>query len=163
MTTPNHLFRSANLRIFPEAFPLGKNPDRTTAAKGKSVVRLFSSSMTAITIRARRGPSCAIVKPMTGAHNFAFRNSIQRKFHRSISKEFSTGWQEKTARQLPNYISHRCSNFSKSLPPQRADFCLEIYRSDGLARYYSCRAFECPGFRQAACHVPEFLSTFRRR
>ena len=38
--------------------------------------------------------------------NFTFKNNVQRNFRCSIS-EIPVGWQNNTARQLPNYIDHR--------------------------------------------------------
>ena len=85
-------------------------------------------------IRARRELSCAIVEPDEPTQlNFAFKNSIQRKFSPLYLKEIPDGWQDKTARQLPNYISHGLIEiFQMSSAVNMADFCLEIYRQMGL-------------------------------
>jgi hypothetical protein len=91
-------------------------------------------------------------------HNFAFRNSIQRKFSPLYLKGILDGWQEKTARQLPNYISHRLLElFKKSSAANVADFCLEIYRQMGLLDTIRVVRSSAPDFRQAACQVPEFF------
>jgi hypothetical protein len=90
--------------------------------------------------------------------NFAFKNSIQRKFSPLYLKEIPDGWQDKTARQLPNYISHRLLEiFRKSSSTTVADFCLEIYRQMGLLDTIRVVRSSAPDFRQAACQVPEFF------
>ncbi len=47
--------------------------------------------------------------------NFAFTNSIQRKFSPLYLKEIPAGWQDKTARQLPNYVSHRLTEVFQTI------------------------------------------------
>ena len=90
--------------------------------------------------------------------NFAFKNSIQRKFSPLYLKEISDGWQEKTARRLPNYISHRLIEFFQmSSATNVADFCLEMYHQMGLLSDIRVARSSAPDFRQAACHVPEFF------
>ena len=90
--------------------------------------------------------------------NFAFRNSIQRKFSPLYLKEISDGWQEKTARQLPNYISHRLTEvFQRSSAANVADFCLEMYHHLGLLDDIRVVRSSAPDFRQAACNVPDFF------
>jgi hypothetical protein len=90
--------------------------------------------------------------------NFSFKNSIQRRFSPLYLKEIPDGWQDKTARQLPNYISHRLLEiFRKSSSTTVADFCLEIYRQMGLLDTIRVVRSSAPDFRQAACQVPEFF------
>ena len=90
--------------------------------------------------------------------NFAFKNNIQRKFSPLYLKEISDDWQDKTARQLPNYINHRLLEFfKKSSAANAADFCLEIYRQMGLLDDIRVVRSSSPEFRQAACDVPEFF------
>jgi hypothetical protein len=90
--------------------------------------------------------------------NFAFKNNIQRKFSPLYLKEIPDGWQDKTARQLPNYISHRLLElFRISSAANVADFCLEIYRHMGLLDTIRVVRSSAPDFRQAACNVPEFF------
>jgi len=90
--------------------------------------------------------------------NFAFKNSIQRKFSPLYVKEIPDGWQDKTARQLPNYISHRLTEiFQISSAANVADFCLEMYRRMGLLDHIRVVRSSAPGFRQAACNVGEFF------
>jgi hypothetical protein len=90
--------------------------------------------------------------------NFAFKNRIQRKFSPLYLKEIPPGWQEKFARQLPNYISRRLLElFQISSATNVADFCLEIYRQMGLLDDIRVVRSSAPDFRQAACNVPEFF------
>jgi hypothetical protein len=90
--------------------------------------------------------------------NFAFKNSIQRKFSPLYVKEIPDGWQDKTARQLPNYISHGLTEiFQISSAANVADFCLEMYRQMGLLDHISVLRSSAPSFRQAACNVEEFF------
>jgi len=90
--------------------------------------------------------------------NFAFKNSIQRKFSPLYLKEISDGWQHKTARRLPNYISRRLIEFFQiSAATNVADFCLEIYHLMGLLDNIRVVRSSAPDFRQAACNVPKFF------
>ena len=90
--------------------------------------------------------------------NFAFTNSIQRKFSPLYLKEISAGWQNKTARQLPNYVSHRLTEvFQRSSATNAADFCLEIYQRMGLLNQIRVVRSSAPDIRQAACQVPDFF------
>jgi hypothetical protein len=90
--------------------------------------------------------------------NFAFKNSVQRRFSPLYLKEISDGWQTKIGRQLPNYISHHLTELFQ-IPSTRnvADFCLEMYRSMGLLDDIRVVRSSDPGFRQAACQIPEFF------
>ncbi|HYY30223.1 MAG TPA: hypothetical protein VE860_19930 [Chthoniobacterales bacterium] len=90
--------------------------------------------------------------------NFAFKNNIQRKFSPLYVKEIPDGWQEKTARQLRNYISHRLAEvFQISAARNVADFCLEMYHHLGLLDDIRIVRSSAPDFRQGACNVPEFF------
>ena len=90
--------------------------------------------------------------------NFAFKNSIQRKFSPLYLKEISDSWQDKTARQLPNYISHRLIEvFQTSSAANVAEFCLEMYHHMGLLDHIRVVRSSAPDFRQAACIVPDFF------
>ena len=90
--------------------------------------------------------------------NFAFKNNVQRKFSPLYLKEIPPGWQNRTARQLPNYISQRLIEvFQTSSAANVADFCLEIYRRMGLLDDIRVVRSSAPDFRQAACNVPDFF------
>jgi hypothetical protein len=90
--------------------------------------------------------------------NFAFKNYLQRKFSPLYLKEIPDGWQEKTARQLPKYISRRLSEvFQLSTAANVADFCLEMYQHLGLLDDIRVERSSAPDFRQASCNVSEFF------
>ena len=78
--------------------------------------------------------------------NFAFKNRIQRKFSPLHLKQIAAGWQDKTALQLPNYVERRLIEiFKKVSAANVADFCLEMYRAHGFARWHPGGAFQRPG------------------
>jgi hypothetical protein len=90
--------------------------------------------------------------------NFTFKNNVQRKFSPLYLKEIPVGWQNKTARQLPNYIDHRLIEvFQITSASNVADFCLETYRHMGLLDDIRVVRSSAPDFRQAACDVPDFF------
>ncbi len=90
--------------------------------------------------------------------NFAFKNNIQRRFSPLYLKEIPDGWQDKTARQLPNYIRPDLTAvFRRVSAANVADFCLEMYRSLGLLDNIRVVRSSTPDFRQAACNIPDFF------
>ena len=90
--------------------------------------------------------------------NFAFKNRIQRKFSPQYVKQIADGWQEKTALQLPNYVSHELINLFKQVSADNvADFCLEMYRKLGWLDGVRVVRSSDPAVRRAACDVPEFF------
>jgi hypothetical protein len=90
--------------------------------------------------------------------NFAFKNSIQRRFSPLYLKEIPDDWQDKTARQLPNYVGRRSLEvFQLSSAANVADFCLEMYHHLGLLDAIRVERSSAPYFRRAACEVPDFF------
>jgi hypothetical protein len=90
--------------------------------------------------------------------NFAFKNSIQRRFSPLYLKEIPDGWQDKMARQLPNYVGrHLIEVFRRSSAANVAEFCLGMYHHLGLLDGIRVVRSSAPDFRQAACNVPEFF------
>ena len=90
--------------------------------------------------------------------NFTFKNNVQRKFSPLYLKEIPVDWQNKTARQLPNYIGHRLIEvFRITSASNIADFCLETYRHMGLLDDIRVVRSSAPDFRQAACDLPDFF------
>jgi hypothetical protein len=90
--------------------------------------------------------------------NFGFENKIQRKFSPLYLKKIPTGWQDKTALQLPNYISHPLIKvFSNVFAGNVADFCIEMYRRMGLLNGIRVARSSNPNFRRAACDISEFF------
>ena len=92
------------------------------------------------------------------ALNFQFENRIQKQFSPLYAKRVLPGWQEKTARQLPNYVppplvvhfkDTRCSNV--------ADFCLEMYTRMGLLEGMRVERSSAPKFRARAVAVSDYF------
>jgi hypothetical protein len=90
--------------------------------------------------------------------NFAFENRLQRKFSPLYLKRIPSGWQDKTALQLPNYVERPgIEIFKKTVATNVADFCLAMYRGLGLLDGIRVARSSDPAFRRAACDVPEFF------
>jgi hypothetical protein len=158
MTAPIICFGQQPCGFFPKRFLFAKirTAVRLQSEIGGEIVYFFHDSdhdprETRTVLRHRKTNEPAQL-------NFAFKNSIQRKFSPLYLKEISDGWQEKTARQLPNYISHRLiAFFQMSSAANVADFCLEMYHQMGLLDDIRVVRSSAPDFRQAACNVPEFF------
>jgi hypothetical protein len=90
--------------------------------------------------------------------NFAVENKIQRKFSPLHLKKISPDWQDKTVLQLPNYLDHPpIEIFKKAFAATVADFCLEMYRHQGLLNGIRVVRSSGPDFRRAACDISEFF------
>lgn len=90
--------------------------------------------------------------------NFTFENKYQRKFSPLYKKRIPSGWQDNTARQLPNYVEPAMVEvFKKTRANNVADFCLEMYRGMGLLEGIKTVRSSDPAFRLAACDVDEFF------
>jgi len=90
--------------------------------------------------------------------NFAFQNKIQRKFSPLYLKTIPAGWQEKTARQLPNYLDHPLIELFQQISAGNvADFCLAMYRQLGLLDGVRVVRSSDAALRRAACDIPEFF------
>ena len=115
--------------------------------------------MTAITIRAKPEPSCAIARPNEPAQlNFAFANKVQRKFTPLYLKSIPADWHSKTLLQLPNYIERPLIECFRNVAAANvADFCLETYRRMGLLEGIRVARSSDPELRRAACEVTEFF------
>src|SRR5215472_14694597 len=67
------------------------------------------------------------------ALNFQFENRIQKQFSPLYAKRVLLEWHEKTARQLPRYVSRfLVSHFKEIKASNVANFCLEMYTRMGL-------------------------------
>ncbi len=90
--------------------------------------------------------------------NFTFENKYQRKFSPLYKKRIPSGWQDNTARQLPNYVEPPLVDvFKKTAADNVADFCLEMYRGMGLLNGVTTVRSSDPDFRRAARDVDEFF------
>ncbi len=90
--------------------------------------------------------------------NFAFDNQIQRKFSPLYLKRVRADWHAKTSLQLPAYVDPRwVAAFRETASATVGEFCLEMYRRMGLLDGIRVARSGDPGFRNAACDVPEFF------
>ncbi|MGI8436779.1 MAG: hypothetical protein ACR2NX_07735 [Chthoniobacterales bacterium] len=64
--------------------------------------------------------------------NFDFANKIQKQFSPLFAKRVLPEWQEKLARQLPQYADEKLVDDFRAITADNvADFCLEMYRRMG--------------------------------
>jgi hypothetical protein len=90
--------------------------------------------------------------------NFAFANKLQKQFSPLFAKRVLPEWQEKTARQLPNYVSDPLvTSFKKAAASNVADFCLEMYRQLGLLEGVRVMRSGDPEFRRRAVAVDDYF------
>jgi hypothetical protein len=92
------------------------------------------------------------------ALNFQFENRIQKQFSPLYAKRIISGWQEKTARQLPNYVGRSLVEHFKGIKCSNiADFCLEMYRRMGLLEGVKVERSSAPEFRAQAVGVSDYF------
>ena len=92
------------------------------------------------------------------ALNFQFENRIQKQFSPLYAKRVLPGWQDKTARQLPNYVGQSLvAHFKKTKCSNVADFCLEMYRRMGLLEGVRVERSSAPEFRAHAVAVSDYF------
>ena len=92
------------------------------------------------------------------ALNFQFENRIQKQFSPLYAKRVLPEWQEKTARQLPNYVRPaQVSHFRETRCSNVADFCLEMYRRMGLLEGARVERSSAPEFRARAVAVSDYF------
>jgi len=90
--------------------------------------------------------------------NFQFENRIQKQFSPLYSKRVLPDWQEKTARQLPNYVGRSLvEHFKETKPSNVADFCLEMYTRMGLLENVRVERSSAPEFRARAVAVSDYF------
>ena len=90
--------------------------------------------------------------------NFAFANKLQKRFSPLFAKRVLPAWQEKTARQLPNYAPARLvEDFKKVAAENVAAFCLEMYRQLGLLEGMRVMRSGDPEFRRRAAAVDDYF------
>ena len=90
--------------------------------------------------------------------NFQFANKIQKQFSPLYAKRLVSDWQEKTARQLPNYVGPELVEHFKSIEAETpAEFCRQMYeRMDLLAGIRVERSSE-PEFRKRAAEIDDYF------
>jgi len=88
--------------------------------------------------------------------NFAFANSVQRKWSPLYLKRIVPGWVAQTARQLPAYVEKPQAELFRGVTAGTvADFCLEMYQRMGLLEGIRVVRSSDPAVRRAACPVSE--------
>ena len=92
------------------------------------------------------------------ALNFQFENRIQKQFSPLYAKRVLPEWQEKTARQLPNYVGRSLvQHFKETKCSNVADFCLEMYNRMGLLEGVRVERSSAPEFRERAVAVSDYF------
>jgi hypothetical protein len=92
------------------------------------------------------------------ALNFQFENRIQKLFSPLYAKRVLPGWQEKTARQLPNYVGRPLvAYFKETKCSNVADFCLQMYRRMGLLEGVRVERSSARKFRARAVAVSDYF------
>ena len=92
------------------------------------------------------------------ALNFQFANRIQKQFSPLYAKRVLPGWQEKTARQLPRYVSRLLvAHFKETKASNVADFCLEMYTRMDLLDGIRVERSSGPDFRARAVAVSDYF------
>ena len=90
--------------------------------------------------------------------NFQFENRIQKQFSPVYAKRVLPEWQEKTARQLPNYVARPLvAHFKEIKCSNVADFCLEMYLRMGLFEGVKVERSSAPEFRARAVAVSDYF------
>src|SRR5215468_1387269 len=92
------------------------------------------------------------------ALNFKFENRIQKQFSPLYAKRVLPEWQEKTARQLPNYVGPSLvTHFKEITCSNVADFCLEMYKRMGLLEGIRLERSGAADFRARAAAVSDYF------
>jgi hypothetical protein len=94
--------------------------------------------------------------------NFAFENKVQRKWSPLYAKRIAAGWHATTARQLGAYVEPAAIELFKAVQATTvAEFCLEMYRRQGLLEGVRVVRSSDAAVRRAACAVDEFFVDVR--
>jgi hypothetical protein len=92
------------------------------------------------------------------ALNFQFENRIQKQFSPLYAKRVVPEWKEKTARQLPRYVSRMLvAHFKETNAPNVADFCLAMYARMGLLEGVRVERSSAPEFRARAVAISDYF------
>jgi len=90
--------------------------------------------------------------------NFEFANKIQKQFSPLYAKCLVPDWQEKVARQLPNYVGpDLVERFKSAEGSTAAEFCHGMYRRMGLLDGIRVERSSDPRFRQRAVAIDDFF------
>ncbi len=158
MSEPVICFGQQPCGIFPRRFLFAKiqTARRLRRERGGRVIFFYHDSdhdprETTTIVRDRR----------TGAEvrlNFQFANRLQKLFSPMRHKRLCPGWQEKTARQLPNYVAPELVElFRKTQADNVADFCLQMYEGMGLLDGVEVQRSSDREFRLRAAPVDDYF------
>jgi hypothetical protein len=90
--------------------------------------------------------------------NFQFANKIQKQFSPLYAKRLVPDWQEKMARQLPNYVSADLVEHFKAIEASNAaDFCRDLYARMGLLDGIRVERSSDREFRQRALTIDDYF------
>ncbi|HVT79227.1 MAG TPA: hypothetical protein VHM90_01110 [Phycisphaerae bacterium] len=157
--TPIICFGQQPCGIFPKRFLVAKilTARRLQKQLGGEIVFFYHDAdhdprETKTTLRHRQSH-----KPLD--YNFEYENKIQRKFSPLYLKRVPAEWHKKMSHTLPNYVSAELVEAFKSTPPGNvADFCLEIYRKQGLLDGIRVARSSDSALRTAACEINDFFA-----
>ena len=92
------------------------------------------------------------------ALNFEFANKIQKQFSPLYLKRVVPAWKEKTARQLPAYVTpDLVEHFKATISSNVAELCLEMYGRMGLLEDIRVERSSAPAFRERALPVDDYF------
>jgi hypothetical protein len=90
--------------------------------------------------------------------NFQFANKIQKQFSPLHAKRILPDWQNKIARQLPNYVAPELVEKFKSVSATNAaDFCRDMYSRMGLLDGIRVERSSDPEFRKRAAAIDDYF------
>lgn len=157
-TKPVICFGQQPCGFFPRRFLVAKiqTARRLQAERGGEIVFFYHDSdhdpretQTILRHRTTREPATL---------NFAFANKVQRKFSPLYLKRVPADWPGKTTLQLPNYVERPAiAAFQRVTATTVADFCLEMYRAQGLLDGIRVARSGDAAFRRAACDITDFF------
>lgn len=158
MTAPIICFGQQPCGIFPKRFLFSKiqTARRLQGEIGGEIVFFYHDSdhdpRETITILPERGSG------LEQRLNFQFANRLQKQFSPLFAKRVLPEWQEKMARQLPNFVPRRLvEDFQKISATNVANFCLEMYRRLGLLDGLRVMRSGDPEFRRRAVAVEDYF------
>ena len=94
--------------------------------------------------------------------NFQFANKIQKQFSPLYAKRALPDWQQKMARQLPNYVDAPFVDHFKAIEaPSVAEFCHDMYARMGLLDGIRVERSSDPEFRKRAVPVDDYFVDVR--
>jgi hypothetical protein len=92
------------------------------------------------------------------ALNFQFANKTQKQFSPLYAKRVLPEWQEKIARQLPNYVDAEMVECFKAIEATNvAEFCRDMYAGMGLLEGIRLERSSDPEFRKRATVIDDYF------